>query len=109
MEIKTIKRPWINTQRKTSSPDSFYQSKYWRSTREIFRRGVTVMPDGYALKNIFCVDCYTEKGREVEGSQTDHVVQRKEGGTEDHDNLRTRCEHHHNVKSANEGNLMRKK
>jgi 5-methylcytosine-specific restriction protein A len=108
MEIKARKLPWQKATRQTSSPDNRYHTKYWISRREIFRRGTKTMPNGYILRNVYCYQCYLETGKQIEGAQTDHIVQKKLGGSDEDDNLMTLCDRHHNSKSAREGNNMRK-
>lgn len=111
MEIKRIKRPWeknTHSQGKRYNPDPYYQSQSWKNNRKAFRAGYTDI-DGFKLPNILCIDCYKESGKLTPGSNTDHIVPRKEGGSDNHDNLQTQCDSHHAKKSAKEGNQRRKK
>jgi 5-methylcytosine-specific restriction endonuclease McrA len=110
MEIKHIHRPWQRKHRQGSryNPDPYYHSVSWKNTRKSFRLGHTDV-EGFKLLNIFCIDCYKESKRLVLGSNTDHIVPRKEGGSDEHDNLQTQCDTHHARKSAKEGNERRKK
>lgn len=109
MKIEQIKRPWEkkHNQGTRYSPDPFYQSSPWRKTRAAFRFGFTVW-NGTKVPNTCCIDCFKEKGKFVEGKNTDHVVARKAGGSDyDHSNLATLCDHHHAKKSANEGKTFK--
>lgn|SRR5690606_34357903 len=106
MQTKPIKRPWVKAHRRYN-PDPFYQSPQWKQIRSSFRRGVTYV-NGFPLPNIYCIDCYKETGKMIPGSNTDHIKRRKDGGADDHTNLQTQCDHHHAVKSAEEGNSLRK-
>lgn len=108
MNTQTINRPWQKKHKQGTryNPDPYYQSKAWKNLREEHRNGTTVMPDGYILSNIFCIDCYKEEKRLVEGKHCDHIVQRKEGGKDELTNLQTQCDHHHASKSAREKNKM---
>lgn len=107
METKHINRPWQSKhkQGKRYNPDPYYQSKGWKTLRSEHRKGVTII-NGYSLANIFCVDCYKESKRLVEGPQCDHIIQRKEGGKDELFNLQSQCDHHHASKSAKEKNKM---
>lgn len=109
MQINTLKRPWEKPHRQGTryNPDPHYQSKGWKNTRAAFRQSYTEV-NGVRLPNIYCIDCFTEHGVLKEGSETDHDKRRKDGGTDNFDNLRTRCKHHHAIKSAKEGNELRK-
>jgi 5-methylcytosine-specific restriction endonuclease McrA len=59
--------------------------------------------NGVMVPNTCCVDCFKETGRMIEGKNTDHIVPRKAGGSDEHHNLQTQCDRHHAVKSSNEG------
>jgi 5-methylcytosine-specific restriction endonuclease McrA len=110
MILKGITPPW---QKKGSyghrnTRDPHYQSTAWKK-----------MVDYIWLRdNGTCQICLSEgklkplirgtNNKEQQGI-VDHKVQRKMGGTDEDDNLQLVCNHHHAVKSANEGNQMRKK
>lgn len=116
MNIENKKRPW----EKQSSygtrlkRDPFYQSTTWKNTKTGFKEGYTVV-NGYRLSNRYCIDCYIERGDKNPGSNehpnaTDHIRRIEDGGSRTaHSNLATRCESHHNRKSAIEGNNARKR
>lgn len=106
MNIKEVHRPWQPKHRPRYNRDPYYQSQAWKNLRQDFRNGVTIV-NGFPLRNIFCIDCYKETGRQVPGSNTDHIVRRKDGGTDTKDNLQTQCDMHHARKSAEEGNHAR--
>ena len=108
MEIKRIRRPWEKRSGKRYNPDPFYQSPQWKRIRSSFRLGHTIV-NGFHLPNIYCIDCYKETGKLIPGSNTDHKQRRKEGGSDTHDNLQTQCDSHHNSKSAQEGNQLRRR
>lgn len=110
MIIKDRHRPW---QRKKSqgrryNPDPYYQSSSWRNLRSDFREGFTVLEDGRRVSNKFCLDCFKE-GSLIPGSNTDHIVSRKEGGKDEKENLQTQCNTCHAKKSANEGKKFKGK
>ena len=118
MNIPTIKRPWERETRygKRLKRDPFYQSPIWKQTKESFKHGYTEVPSyddpGKTIKlsNIYCVDCYAQTGHFRLGYAIDHNVAIEDGGNRtDHNNLRNRCESHHNSKSAREGNERRKR
>ena len=80
-----------------SGTNGFYNSKEWK---EIRRQFFTI-----AINNqcIICLD----KGTLNKAYALDHKIPRKQGGTEDWSNLQGLCKHHHQSKSAQEGNLLR--
>ena len=107
MEIKSIRRPWQNTQRKTSDKARFYQSSEWRQ----------IVSHIWIRDRSLCQLCLQkgithqlERGTKNIGRQgtVDHKIQRDLGGTDNHDNLWLIGSNHHNIKSATEGNNMRK-
>lgn len=104
MNIPSIKRPWTKkySQGNRYNPDPYYQSQGWKRRRAAFRLGFTVH-NGVRVPNTCCIDCYIETGRFVEAKNTDHLVPRKAGGSDDDENLGTKCDTHHARKSANEG------
>lgn len=109
MIIKSIKRPWERKHRQGTryNPDPHYQSTGWKNTRKAFRESYTEV-NGFRLSNKYCIDCFKESRRFIHGSNTDHIVRRKDGGSDDHNNLQTQCDTHHAIKSAKEGNELRK-
>jgi hypothetical protein len=109
METQHINRPWQKKYKQGNryNPDPHYQSTSWKNTRKAFRATYTEY-EGIKVPNIFCIDCYKEQKRFVEGSNLDHIVRRKDGGSDDHSNLQTLCNPHHAKKSAKEGNQLRK-
>lgn len=68
-----------------------------------FREGSTILDNGIKVSNKLCLECF-KSGTLKEGRHTDHITQRKKGGSDEHSNLQTLCDHHHAIKSANEGN-----
>lgn len=109
MQTNPIKRPWIKESKYGSRirRDPHYQSTSWKKTRLSFREGFTIV-NGFSLSNKYCIECYKQNKRLVSALNTDHIVRRKEGGTDDHSNLQTLCDSHHNTKSAREGNELRR-
>ena len=107
MNVPERKRPWIKDKRQSSRLDGFYQSQYWRSVRSSFRQGFKII-DGKELSNKLCLQCY-KQGTIREGRHTDHIIQKKLGGSDNEDNLQTLCDQCHNRKSAIEGNAMQTK
>lgn len=103
MNIKPIKRPWIANNQRRYNPDPYYQSQSWKRTRQSFRLGYTEW-NGVRVPNTCCIDCYKEKGQFIPGANTDHIIRRKDGGSDEHDNLQTLCDSCHSRKSAIEGN-----
>lgn len=84
------------------NPDSFYQSNLWKSTRSAFLQGSTPSPKGL-IPNTLCYDCFL-LGKRTLMHTVDHHLAIKAGGSRvDHANLRSLCQHHHAIKSANEG------
>lgn len=110
MVTSNIKRPWQKKHKQGTryNRDPYYQSTTWKNNRKAFRAGHTEH-EGVKVSNIYCIECYKLTKKFVEGSNTDHIVRRKDGGSDDHSNLQTLCDNHHAVKSANEGNELRKK
>lgn len=107
MEIKSIKRPWQKQTRQTSDKARFYQSNTWRSIVDYI----------WARDKGICQLCIEngivhqlERGTKELSKQgtVDHKIQRDLGGTDNYDNLWLIGSNHHNVKSAMEGNQMRK-
>jgi hypothetical protein len=119
MKINHLKRPWEPRTQTRYSPDKFYQSSEWKTTRKIHMNGATtVSPEefkrileinpglkytGGNIANTFCLACFKE-GRIKAGNNIDHILAIKMGGSRtDGNNLQTLCEYHHASKSANEG------
>lgn len=90
MNIKQVRRPWEKQKYAQYVPDSYYQTSGWKALRQEHRRGHTVI-NGHRIANIFCVQCFKEHGRLVWGATADHIVARKDGGTDTLDNLQTLC------------------
>lgn len=111
MQIEFIKRPWMgrtNGHGKRYNPDPFYQSPTWRRTKEAFKRGKKLAPDGTYVSNMLCYQCYID-GKITRTHTVDHIQQKREhGSATDFDNLQSLCAHCHAIKSANEGNERRK-
>lgn len=104
MNITNIKRPWMNNSQRRYNPDPYYRSQGWKRTRQSFRLGYTEH-NGVRVPNTCCIDCYKEKGQFIPGANTDHIVRRKDGGSDEHNNLQTLCSTHHAIKSAKEAQL----
>ena len=80
-KIKTSKGRWPNK-------DPYYQTKEWKQIR------------AYKFQlNPLCEDCQDE-GKTTPTHTIDHIVPRKQGGSDSIDNLRSRCKHHNAVKTA---------
>lgn len=109
MQINTLKRPWEKPHRQGTryNPDQHYQSKGWKNTRAAFRQSYTEV-NSIRVPNIYCIDCFKQHSQFIEGSNTDHIVRRKDGGSDEFSNLQTLCDKHHAIKSANEGNELRR-
>lgn len=104
MKINSIKRHWQPDNNRRYNRDPFYQSKTWTSVKRAFKLGTTTLPDGRIMSNTMCIDCFKE-GRVKAMYALDHITRIKDGGDRtDFSNLQGLCEHHHAVKSANEGN-----
>lgn len=84
-----LERPWVTDN--SRGQDAFYQSKEWRKCRKIF-----------IADNPLCVEC-RKKGRVREANVVDHIVPRKDGGSDfDNSNLQPMCAKCHAAKSAKE-------
>jgi len=106
MIIKSIKRPWQNTQRKTSDKSKFYQSAEWKQIVSyiwIRDKGLCQLCFEKGISHIL------ERGtKNIDKQGTiDHKVQRVLGGSDKEDNLWLIGSNHHNSKSVIEGNNMR--
>lgn len=103
MIINNIRRPWSKEPYQRKSPDTYYQSTAWKNIVDyIWKRD-----------NGICQLCKQEgkvhilkrgtKDLSMQGT-VDHKKQRKQGGSDDYDNLWLIGTNHHYAKSANEGN-----
>lgn len=101
---KTCKRT-CNPYKKPYS-DGFYQSKGWIAIKAQFKASYTVV-NGIKISNLFCIECYRKHNTLNDIYAVDHIIPRREGGTEDFNNLQSLCKHHHQSKSAVEGNRRR--
>jgi hypothetical protein len=110
MQINTIKRPWEKNKSYGSrlKKNPFYQSREWKDTRKAHDLGTTLV-NGVLLENIYCVQCFIEKGIKVLGRNKDHIKAIEDGGSKtDTRNIQGLCDSHHNSKSAIEGNNRRR-
>jgi 5-methylcytosine-specific restriction protein A len=106
MKIKGTKLPWVVVS-KRSNPDPFYNSTSWKRIRQSFKLGTTKLPDGREVPNHLCVECYKE-GKLNAMYVVDHIIRIKDGGSRtDLNNLQGLCEHHHAIKSAEEGKIRK--
>lgn len=87
--------------------EPFYRTKNWKTIRSNFLMGVTAI-NGHLLQNIYCVECFKKGGKLTSAFAVDHIIRRKDGGSDDPSNLQSLCKHHHASKSAIEGNLRYK-
>lgn len=102
MKIERIKRPWIKEGQHRNNPDPFYQSQTWKRTRQAFKLGTTVLPDGREVSNSMCLECY-KQGIVKPMHTVDHIQRIKDGGNRtDFSNLQSLCESCHARKSAYE-------
>lgn len=105
MKIDNVKRPWLKNTQRRYNKDPFYTSTEWIRTKASFKLGVTQLPDGRIVSNMYCLECFKE-GKTKAGHSIDHIVRIKDGGSRtDHSNLQNLCEHHHASKSAKEAQL----
>lgn len=90
MILKGIQYPKTRTTKGyfKSYADPYYQSKEWKQLRKY---KMTINP--------LCEDC-EEQGKITEGHTVDHVKPRKQGGTDELSNLRTRCKRCNAIKTA---------
>jgi 5-methylcytosine-specific restriction enzyme A len=84
----------------------FYNSKQWRQIRAFFITSHTVV-DGLPISNKYCIECYKKHNRLNDMYAVDHIVRVKDGGSNEYNNLQSLCRHHHQSKSAQEGNKTR--
>ena len=95
---KKIIRPWQKKSLQTRGGDKFYQSVAWKRCRKQFLEN-----------NPLCVECKKE-GRPIEARVVDHIVPRKDGGSDfSQTNLQSMCVKHHAIKSAKEKRRYGKK
>ncbi len=108
MTINEIKRPYEKKKGNRISRSPFYRSKIWYAVvRPEFRLGYTTW-NGQQVPNTLCIECF-KQGQTILGPNVDHIVAIKDGGSStDIANLQALCDHHHAVKSAEEGNNRRK-
>lgn len=85
--------------------DRYYQSKEWKSNKALFIQGFTNI-NGISISNKYCIECYRKQNRLNDMYAVDHIVRIKDGGTHEHSNLQSLCKHHHQSKSAQEGNRL---
>lgn len=113
MEIKPIKRPWQpqHKQGKRHNPDPFYQSREWKFIKQSFINSAPLIKlepiHGIEFKNDYCVECWKE-GKIVKMYALDHIQRRRDGGSDEHENLQGLCKKHHASKSAEEANETKK-
>lgn len=86
--------------------DYFYTSRAWRQIRAQFIASYTLV-NGIQISNKYCIECYRKKNRLNDMYAVDHIIRRVDGGNEEHNNLQSLCKHHHQSKSASEGNRDR--
>jgi len=93
MRISNIDRPWLpkRTYQGPKQKDSYYQSSAWRTLRNAFINA-----------NPYCAKCGDK------ATVADHIVRRKDGGTDTFNNLMALCYSCHQSKSAGEANRNRK-
>lgn len=108
MEIKHIKRPWIKNTQKRYNPDGFYQSPTWKKTVDFIWYRDKSLCQLCLQKGIMHPLIRGTKNINQQGT-VDHKVQRINGGSDEYDNLWLIGSNHHAIKSAQEGNLKRKK
>lgn len=90
----------------TKSTDKFYLSKKWRSIRASFIKRYSSI-NGSIISNKYCIQCFKKDGTLVDMYAVDHIRRRLDGGSDSFDNLQSLCRHHHQSKSAQEGNKLR--
>lgn len=83
--------------------EKYYQTKDWKFKRATFILAHTIV-NGLPISNKYCIECYKREGRLNDMYAVDHIMPRKQHGTDDHRNLQSLCKHHHQSKSAQEGN-----
>lgn len=80
----------------------YYQSKEWKQLRSAFISSYTVV-NGLPISNRFCIECFVKHNRLNDMYAVDHKIRVKDGGAHTFDNLQSLCKHHHQSKSACEG------
>lgn len=83
-----------------------YRSKEWKTIRLSFIESYSFV-NGTQLSNRYCIECYKRKGILKPMHAVDHIVRRRDNGPDTHNNLQSLCKHHHQSKSASEGNAVR--
>jgi hypothetical protein len=94
------------TPHKPSEHKGFYQSKEWKQIRTEFIASSTTVR-GLSISNRFCIECYKKHNRLNDMYAVDHIIRLKDGGDHSFSNLQSLCQHHHQSKSAVEGNKER--
>lgn len=89
-----------------NSERAYYNSKQWKLTRATFIHGNTTI-NGIQLSNKYCIKCYIQQNRLNDMYAVDHIIPRKQSGSDEFDNLQSLCRHHHQSKSAVEGNSIK--
>lgn len=82
--------PKAKNPRDTEDNDGFYNSKGWRRMRDAKRSD-----------NPFCEEC-EKQGRITPAGCVDHIIPRKQGGSDGYNNLQSLCNSCHAQKSAGE-------
>ena len=112
MDIKPIKRPWqkaLTNYGNRITKDPFYHSSTWKSTRETFKLGTSILSNGKPISNALCYECMDIYNKITPMHTVDHIQAIEDGGSRtDMNNLRSLCLSCHNYKSAKEGNERRK-
>jgi hypothetical protein len=89
-----------------NSINPYYQTLEWKAIKAEFINSYTSI-NGILLSNRFCIECYTKQDRLNDMYAVDHRIRLTDGGTSEHSNLQSLCLHHHQSKSASEGNRER--
>lgn len=87
--------------------NQFYQSREWKQLRASFIDAYTTV-NGIQISNKYCIECYTKHNRLNDMYAVDHKVRIKDNGDHSFNNLQSLCKHHHQSKSAVEGNSRRR-
>lgn len=85
--------------------DPFYQTKEWKQIRASFLELSTVV-DGISITNKYCIECYRRNGTLTPTHAVDHIIRRRDGGSDEYNNLQSLCLKHHQSKSAIERNTF---
>lgn len=84
----------------------FYVTKQWKQIRTEYIATHTLV-NGIEISHKYCIECYRKQNRLNDMYAVDHIVRLRDGGTHEHSNLQSLCRHHHQSKSASEGNKER--